>query len=206
VDLVGQRRIEIFTELLGMFRPGRMVDLGAGHGSFSIVAAASGWEVDAVDARTERNTPAPGVTWIESDVRTVSLDGYDLVACLGLFYHLTADDQIDLLRRCHGTPIIVDTHLANGLSRLSLSDQVEERGYQGHWFIEIDGYASSWGNERSFWPTPESFLGMLRDAGYRVTMAVEPWYLPDRTFFVSIPSSASRVPDVPLSQTWQSVP
>jgi 2-polyprenyl-3-methyl-5-hydroxy-6-metoxy-1,4-benzoquinol methylase len=86
IDPIGQRHLEIFGQLLGLFPPGRLVDLGAGHGLFSIAAARVGWEVVAVDARTERNTSAPGVEWVESDVRDFSLAGFDLVACLGLFY------------------------------------------------------------------------------------------------------------------------
>jgi hypothetical protein len=113
---MGERRLEIFGHLRGLFRTGRLADLGAGHGLFSILAAKAGWDVVAVDARTERNTPAPGVKWVESDVRVFSLEGYDFLACLGLFYHLPVDDQIDLLRRSSGTPMIIDTHLANGRS------------------------------------------------------------------------------------------
>ena len=116
------RRIEIFSRLLDLFQPGRLVDLGAGHGEFS-VAADAGWQVTAVDARTERNLPASGVTWVEADVRDVDLEGFDVVACLGLFYHLTAEDQIDFLARCRKTPLIIDTHVANGLSTHPLSEE-----------------------------------------------------------------------------------
>ena len=203
-DLVGQRRLEIFGQLLGLFQPGRLVDLGAGHGLFSILATKAGWQVMAVDARTERNTPARGVTWVESDVRQFPLEGYDLVACLGLFYHLTVEDQIDLLQRSRDTPIIIDTHLANGRSRFHLSDLVELHGYSGRWFEEIEGHASSWRNERSFWPTPDSFLRMLEDAGFRLMTAVEPWYLPDRTFFLALPALPSEMDYAPLAEGWRS--
>jgi len=202
IDPVGQRRLEIFGQLLGLFTPGRLVDLGAGHGLFSIAAARAGWEVVAVDARTERNTPAPGVKWVESDVRDFPLAGFDLVACLGLFYHLTVEDQIDLLRRGRGTPMIVDTHLANGRPSHPLSDQVKLHGYVGRLFTEDPGYTSSWGNSQSFWPTPDSFSHMLEDAGFRVIAAIEPWYMSDRTFFLVLPGSAEQGGSVPLAEGW----
>jgi hypothetical protein len=152
---------------------------------FSIAAAKNGWEVTAVDARTERNTAAPGVTWVEADVRNVELEGYDVVACLGLFYHLTLEDQIDLLARCQRVPLIIDTHLANGLSTHPLGKEVEQQGYKGRLYHEGTGVRSSWANPQSFWPTPESFHDMLDRAGYKFVLAVEPWYLPDRTFFLA---------------------
>ncbi|MGH8944249.1 MAG: class I SAM-dependent methyltransferase [Acidimicrobiia bacterium] len=186
----GRRRIEIFARLLGFFPPGKMIDLGAGHGKFSMLAADAGWEVTAVDARTDRNVPAPGVTWVESDVREVDVTGFDLVACLGLFYHLTVPDQIDLLARCRGMPMIIDTHLANGLSTHPLSEEVEELGFTGRLYQEGTGLLSSWRNPQSFWPTPDSFHKMLDQAGYNLVLAVEPWYLPDRTFFLALPGSS----------------
>ena len=184
---MGADRIKIFARLLKLFPTGRLVDLGAGHGKFSMVAADAGWEVTAVDARTDRNVPAPGVTWVEGDVRDLDLEGYDLVACLGLFYHLTAEDQIDLLARCARTPLIVDTHLANGLSTHPLSEEMERQGYKGRLYAEGTGLLSSWRNPQSFWPTPGSFHKMLAQAGYNLVLAVEPWYLPDRTFFLALP-------------------
>jgi predicted RNA methylase len=184
----GGHRIRIFARLLALFPPGSLIDLGAGHGKFSIAAARKGWEVTAVDARTERNAAAPGVTWIEADVRDVELNGYDVIACLGLFYHLTMEDQRGLLAKCRGTPLIIDTHIANGLSTHPLTDEIEQQGYTGRLYHEGTGLRSSWGNPQSFWPTPESFHRMLEKAGYDFVLAVEPWYEPDRTFFLALPN------------------
>ena len=98
--------------MLGWFTPGRLVDLGAGHGAFSIRAADAGWDVTAVDARTTRFPDDARIQWIHQDVRETSLQGYDLIVNLGLFYHLTLDDQLSLLDRAAGTPMILDTHVA----------------------------------------------------------------------------------------------
>src|SRR5215207_4087239 len=72
---------QIFHSLVSPFKPGKMLDLGTGAGTFSLIAARLGWEVTAVDARTVR-TPDPAtekdpdgadliraVRWVEADVR-----------------------------------------------------------------------------------------------------------------------------------------
>jgi len=186
----GDRRTDIYERILEQFRPGRLADLGAGHGTFSILAAEKGWEVTAIDARTERFPDDPRVTWVHSDVREADLSGFDLVVCLGLFYHLTLADQLDLLKRCSGTPLLIDTHLAVGVSTFPLSEEVSSDGYTGRLFDEVLSSAlASWVNEKSFWPDRESFWKMLEDNGYGIIMTVEPWYLPDRTFFLCLPGA-----------------
>jgi hypothetical protein len=186
----GDRRTDIYERMLEQFRPGRLADLGAGHGSFSILAADKGWEVTAIDARTERFPDDPRVTWVHSDIREADLSGFDLIVCLGLFYHLTLADQLDLLKRCSGTPILIDTHLAVGVSTFPLSAEVTSDGYTGRLFDEVlSSHLASWVNEKSFWPNREGFWRMLEDNGYGVILTVEPWYLPDRTFFLCLPGT-----------------
>lgn len=181
------RRMQIFENALSCVPTGSLVDLGAGHGAFARRAADLGWQVTAVDARRDRFPDDPRVTWVEADVRTVDVAPFDLVVCLGLFYHLTLDDQLDLLDRVAGRPLLLDTHVANGASRHALSDEVTQQGYTGRFYKEGSGLRSSWRNVRSFWPTPESLHRMLAEHGYPVVFACEPWYLPDRTFFLTFP-------------------
>lgn len=83
----------IFRQLLAPLRPGRMLDLGAGKGNFSLSAAELGWEVTAVDARTVRwpdaeTEPDPAVAErirairsVQADVRTfpIAPGNYDLI-------------------------------------------------------------------------------------------------------------------------------
>jgi hypothetical protein len=125
--------------------------------------------------------------WLTQDVRKIDLSAFDVIACLGLFYHLTPEDQVSLLRRAAGTPIIIDTHVDNGQSTHSLSERVTVDGYEGSWYREPGEVTSSWGNRRSFWPTPESLYLMLDHCGYPVVMAAQPWVKPDRTFFLALP-------------------
>ena len=171
-------RLDIFRSILAPLRPGRLVDLGAGHGKFSILASRLGWDVTAVDARTTRTPDAPGIEWVQADVRDFPLEGYDCVSILGLLYHLEVDDQLDLLRRAAGTLTIVDTHHA-------LATTHTERGYRGRTFSEqLDAATAGWGNPTSFWPTEESLVRQFHDAGFERVFKYVPQYLPDRTFWI----------------------
>jgi hypothetical protein len=160
---VNARRLTLFRSLLALFQPGSLVDLGCGHGRFAQEAAIQGWKVTAVDARSDRWPDDMAITWVQADARTHDLSGYDLIVCLGLFYHLTVDDQLALLTRSTGRPIIIDTHFDTGDNDVPLSERVIVNGYEGRWYEEPDSFLSAWGNRRSFWPTSESFGRMLTE-------------------------------------------
>lgn len=181
-------RRDLIRRVLGMFPPGSCVDLGTGHGGYAILAADLGWEVTAVDARTERwPDPAPEhIRWVQGDVRDVPLDSYDLVLCLGLFYHLTIEDQLAFLGRVK-QPVIIDTALDHGTPPHKLSDRSNVRGYTGRFYDEPGKTTSSWGNDRSFWPTLAAFYRMLKDCGFPVVLTVDPWVQSHRGVFVALP-------------------
>lgn len=192
---INPRRLDLFDGLLGRFPPGRLVDLGAGHGKFSLRAADAGWAVTAVDARATRFVEDERITWVEQDIREFDLQGFDLILCLGLFYHLTLDDQLALLARASGTPMIIDTHLDTGNATHPLSPPTEVKGYRGRFYSE-QGWeqrsTASWQNTKSFWPRPKAFYRMLEANGYSAVYAGVPWVTTDRTFFLCLPASAAR--------------
>lgn len=178
---IDAERARILTDLLGEFTPGKLVDLATGTGWFAQIAASLGWQVTALDARERPWEEQPGITWLRQDVRDAELTGYDLILCLGLFYHLTCDDQLDLLDRCAETPLILDTHV-------SLDDTVTVNGFTGLIYHEPGDILSSSGNPESFWPSLLSLNRMLAGAGYKHVEAVEPWYHgADRTFWTCRP-------------------
>jgi hypothetical protein len=195
-DPVGALRIALFADLLGRFPTGRLVDLGAGHGIFARVAADLGWEVTAVDARDERFPTDPRVQWVTSDIRAFldqELD-VDVVACLGLWYHLTLDDQRTLAKCCAPRPLILDTHVGMPSKddhpghHKQLSDVRAQDGFAGRLYHERGMKTrptASWGNEYSFWPTPATLDRQLTDAGYDVVEQISPAVAPDRRFFVA---------------------
>lgn len=189
------RRLRLFDGLLNQFPPGRVVDLGAGHGKFSLRAADAGWQVTAVDARDGRFIEDDRITWVKQDVREFDVAGYDLILCLGLFYHLTVDDQLALLRRAAGTPMIIDTHLATKTPTHPLSPPGTAQGYHGRFYSEGNWEhrdTASWENDQSFWPRPKEFYRMLAEHGYPAVYAGVPWVTTDRTFFLCLPSTGVR--------------
>jgi SAM-dependent methyltransferase len=197
-DPDGAHRVALFAELLSRFPTGRLVDLGTGHGIFARVAADLGWRVTGVDARDERFPDDPRVRWVRADVRGFDVAGgtddeVDVVACLGLWYHLTLDDQLDLARRCAPRPLILDTHVAmphQGAHRAH-ADRVgplgEVRGFDGRLYAETGMRTrptASFGNEHSFWPTEAALERLLLSAGYDVVERIGPSRYPDRWFYV----------------------
>lgn len=195
-DPVGAVRIVQFAALLSRFPTGHLVDLGAGHGIFARVAADLGWRVTAVDARNERYPDDDHVTWVVSDVRQFDdYDDADVVCCLGLWYHLTLDDQRQLAGRVAPRPLIIDTHMATQElpayqepNRSRLSPVVTEDGFTGRVYDE-GGLESrptaSWGNRLSFWPTIASLERQMEEAGYELFDQISPPYLADRGFFIA---------------------
>lgn len=184
---VSERRHRALHKLLSLFPVGSCVDLGTGHGSFARQAAKLGWAVTAVDARTERFPTDSRITWIHADVRAFGLTGYDVILCLGLFYHLALEDQLDLLKRASGRPLIIDTHVDHGVHKHGLSEVVTVQGYSGRLYKEPNRVTSSWGNTESFWPTLQSFHEMLAQCGFGTVLTLEPWIVGDRTFFLALP-------------------
>ena len=182
------RRLEIFRDILRPLRPGKLVDLGTGHGAFAIIAKDLGWEVTAVDARTVRMPMVAGIEWVHADVREFDISGFDCISLLGLLYHLEYADVRALLQRCAGTPTILDTHTARKV------DQVVD-GYEGQAFREIEDYSperladtptASWGNESSWWPTRQALVRLLQDVGFQTILVLDPPTQADRTFYLCL--------------------
>jgi SAM-dependent methyltransferase len=193
----------IFRALVGLLKPGKMLDLGAGKGNFSLSAAQLGWEVTAVDARTVRwpdaeTEPDPAVAdlirtirWVQADVREFPIEEgeYDLVCILGLLHHLEVSDQVSLLKRCSTMPTLLDTRIAKALVDIDGPYEgmlIRERGETRE---ERDAVPqASWGNPLSFQHTEESLLRLVLDCGYIKMMQMRPPHRVDYTFYLCLPS------------------
>ncbi|HEX2282897.1 MAG TPA: class I SAM-dependent methyltransferase, partial [Thermomicrobiales bacterium] len=198
----------IFRALVGLLKPGKMLDLGAGKGNFSLAAAELGWNVTAVDARTVRWPDAdtesdPGVAnrirsirWVQSDVREFPIEEgeYDLVCILGLLHHLEVPDQISLLKRCSTMPTLLDTRIAMALVDIEGPYEgmlIRERGKTRE---ERDAEPkASWGNPLSFQHTEESLLRLILDCGYMKMMQMRPPHRPHYTFYLCLPGSSQWI-------------
>lgn len=197
-------RRQIFRSLVSPLKPGKMLDLGAGAGNFSLPAAQMGWDVTAVDARNMR-TPTPekkvnskqaelvrSVRWVESDIREFPIQRgeYDLICVLGLMHHLEVEDQLNLLKRCSDTLTLLDVRIAPEIV-------VSEGPYEGLYFHERGESQeqreklpqASWGNAVSFHHTEESLIRLARDCGYANVMPMRPPHGRNYTFYLCLPSS-----------------
>jgi SAM-dependent methyltransferase len=198
---LGVLRMALFLQILDRFPPGRVLDLGAGHGMFARLAADAGWTVTAVDARDERFPADPRVTWVTQDIRECSLAGYDLICALGLWYHLTLDDQLDLARKADGTPLMIDTHIAvpgrraHPNHRERISRMRTQAGFEGRLYFEgdlQDRATASFRNAASFWPTEDSLRKQLHASGYDIVETFDPRVDVDRRFFLATRIDADR--------------
>jgi SAM-dependent methyltransferase len=193
--------------LVSPLKPGKMLDLGTGAGTFSLIAARLGWEVTAVDARTVR-TPDPetekdpdrselarSVRWVESDVREfpVPMGEYDLICIFGLLHHLELDAQIKLLRRCSHTLTFLNVRVVAGV--VPTEGLYEGRNYRepGETREERNQVPwASWENETSFYHTEESLLRLFQESGYTQTMVMRPPFERNYTFYVCLPAPLSK--------------
>ncbi len=199
-------RRQIFRSLVSPLKPGKMLDMGTGPGTFALAAAELGWEVTAVDARTVR-MPDPetekdpdraklirSVRWVEADVREFPIRSgdYDLICVLGILHHLRVNEHVELLKRCSDTLTLLDARIAPEIT-------VTEGPYEGRYHHEPGETreerdqvpTASWGNEASFHHTEESLLRLARDCGYMKVMPMRPPHDLNYTFYLCLPSPPS---------------
>ena len=179
-----------------------VIDLGCGHGKFSIICRDLGYKVTGIDARRTR-VPfhERGIDWIISDVSTLDTIEADTVLYFGLLYHLNYEQQVDILSKIKSNTLVINTHFAiidnNGdiknetnIKSLSIDETLK---YNGVIYKESDSFESlasrplaSFSNLTSFWPTIDSLCDMLKDiGGYKEIFVVEPYLMRDRTYIIA---------------------
>lgn len=179
--LYGKHRVEVLRDVLTRVPAGRFIDLGAGHGILSRLACDLGWTVTSLDARTDR-FPADllgRVAFRHASVDSDEWSGseFDLIGCLGLYYHLTFEMQDRLLARCERRPVFLDTHIGTDDRTewtSSLRGWQTIDGIQGQVFPEpsVDDdrkqnhLLASFENADSFWPTVEGLRVHAGRHGY----------------------------------------
>ncbi|WP_442577921.1 class I SAM-dependent methyltransferase [Mesorhizobium sp. ASY16-5R] len=176
----------------------RLLDLGAGPCLFARIANRHGFSVTAVDARMPwtaadieagRGSAGSGAVFkddefvfIQKDLREVDdLSGFDVIACIGVLYHLPFADQRNLLARCAGRAMVIDTEIYDA-SRIPETEvdrfqpATVEGGYSGAFCREQGQVYSSHGDAFSFWFDENSILRFFADAGFSRVTVVEPQY------------------------------
>lgn len=172
-------------------RKGRVIDLGAGHCQFALIAHEMGWEATALDVRPDRKPDLPDeVHYISADLNSDawSAEDYDVISCLGVYYHLNQTMQHRLLDRCSGKPLILDTHFAKppGVAHrfgAGLSETYEKNGEIGADYIEAPGLAddqrkrhsllASHDNPTSWWQTKGDLTRTLHQRGWPHTWVMD---------------------------------
>ena len=163
-----------------------VIDLGCGGMAMTRRYRDRGFDVTAVDIRTDRNEgkDLTGIKFIQQDIRETDLSGYDVISHLGLLYHMTLKDQIDMLNRIpKGTITILETQIyepntvtPKGKPRLSTA---KDGDYWGALWEEPgnDVPTASWNNATSFWHAPKSLYRMFRKTGFKTAMPIEPRFM-----------------------------
>jgi ubiquinone/menaquinone biosynthesis C-methylase UbiE len=154
-DEVKLRRVtQIVCDILGGEVGGaRILDLACLEGMYALEFASRGARVVGIEGREANLAKAEfaarvldlDVDFRLGDVRHLSRNEhgeFDVVLCLGILYHLDADDLFTLVNRIGDTcrrALVVDTHAAAGAK-----EQHEHDGfvYEGHRLVEHDPEAS----------------------------------------------------------------
>jgi 2-polyprenyl-3-methyl-5-hydroxy-6-metoxy-1,4-benzoquinol methylase len=165
-----------------------VLDLGCAHGNYALEFAKRGARALGIEGRAswlahaeaqKNGAGLMSVDFVQDDVRNLSVDKYgkfDIVLCLGLLYHLGAQDALNLLRSIYDTCndfAVIDTQIA------LYPDQSHTLGghtYRGWVYREHSDGATQAEKEAnsgasleedfSFWFSRPSLLNALRHVGF----------------------------------------
>ena len=192
-----------------------VLDLACLEGQYSLELASHGYQVTGIEGRPEsyekaergrRESGYENVRFFCDDVRNLSREKYgeyDIVLCLGILYHLEAENALKLIDYVYSVCrrfAIFDTHFS-----FTPDEKVIYRGqtYAGHCSPEHD-LSHPWsaiGNEFGFFFTRPSLYNAVEGAGfssvYECLMPAAPDYPINRTTLIAIkgrPVTLNRTP------------
>jgi hypothetical protein len=99
-----------FSELLNLFPPQPIIDLGCGGCPFVGVMQSRGFKVQAIDINSQRVPKKFLSCFKKGNALSADLSFADLILCSGLLYHLTISEQERLKRALSGKTVLLDTH------------------------------------------------------------------------------------------------
>jgi SAM-dependent methyltransferase len=208
----------------------RVLDLGALEGGFSIEFAKRGAKCLAVEGRKRHCDKIAFVRdalnlanleVLNADVRQLdpqALGSFDIVLCLGLFYHIDAKSIVKFARSLYAltrSVCVVDTHIAL-FARTKI--EADGRTYHGDLYREHRPEATQdeieakrWASierEASFFMTEPSLCNLLDDVGFSSVMTCQnPYYktMFDRKTYLAIRSEKiDTLASYPMPQGVQS--
>lgn len=174
-----QRFLQAIVDLTGRsFSNLRVLDLACLEGLYGIELALQGAQVVGIEGReanlekarfTQEILGLDNIKFFQDDVRNLSPDKYgqfDVVLCLGIFYHLDAPDVFEFaqnIERVCTQLAIFDTHVSRSSQRSYL---YKDREYWGRNYTEDETLWASIGNSSSVWLTRPSLYNLLVDVGF----------------------------------------
>lgn len=174
-----QRFVQAIADLTGRdFANLRVLDLACLEGLYGIELALQGAQVVGIEGReanlekarfTQAVLRLENIEFFQDDVRNLSVEKYgefDVVLCLGIFYHLDAPDVFEFaknIERVCRKVAIFDTHVSRSSEQ---SYRYENREYWGKNYTEDQTVWASIGNPTSVWLTRPSLYNLLMDVGF----------------------------------------
>jgi len=175
-----RRFLQLVADLTGTssFEGLRVLDLACLEGLYGIEMALHGAEVVGIEGREENIEKArfakdvlnlDKVEFYQDDVRKLSGDKYgefDLVLCIGIFYHLDAPDLFAFTENMAAVCrrwLLLDTHVGK---EAQTQYNYRDRVYWGTRYPEEQTAWSSIGNPESLWLTRPSLYNLLADVGF----------------------------------------
>lgn len=186
-ELMIRQITQVVADHAGRLDGLRVLDLGSHEGGYGIALAQHGAVVTSVESRPAHIEKArfavealglsDRVTLVRDDVRNIDVDrlgSFDVVLCLGILYHLQAENAADLCRNIRSMCRFAVIRSAVAL-RARTRVPIGEREYHGFSYVEQPGLhaGASIDNPESFFFTRASLLNLLRDSGFTSVTSVE---------------------------------
>jgi SAM-dependent methyltransferase len=180
-DFTDDHRLREFAE---RFEPCRVLELGCLEGGHTVELAAHGYEVTAIEGRTENVRRARWICRllcidalvIGGDIEHVpllTLGHFDVVFCTGLLYHLPRPWELVEQLPAVAPSLFLSTHYAE-------TEEEVVNGLPGRWYRELGREDTLSGlSEESFWPTKSALLDLLRTTGYKHIEITRDWMHPN---------------------------
>ena len=150
----------------------KVLELGSLEGGHTFELARQGFVVTALEGRKEsvrrarwlqRRLGLESVRFVAANLETTNLGElgrFDVVFCSGLLYHLPRPWELLAQLRSAAPDLFLSTHYADRAETV-------EHGIRGRWYQELGREDPLSGmSERSFWPTRDALLDLLRAQGY----------------------------------------
>lgn len=178
--------VQAVADLVGKPLDGlRVLDLACGEGGYSIEFGLHGATVVGLEGRLANLAKARfaastlglhNVDFVAGDVRRLSEDDlgrFDVVLCLGILYHLPAEDAVRLVERCSALcDVLTVIRSAVGLSA-NFAGSFNGYSYRGRRYAEDVGQGhASLDNTLSILPTRTSLLNLLADVGFSSVLEI----------------------------------